>query len=64
MRQLINANAIRAVGDQAVMIRQQDGIALLQELEQGLTVEMSFSTVQVGRGIGGSILLPRLLRAC
>ena len=64
MWQLINANAIRAVGDQAVMIRQQDGIALLQELEQGLTVEMSFSTVQVGRGIGGSIFLPRLLRAC
>ena len=34
---------------QAVMIRQQDGLAILSELEQGSTVEMSFSTVQVGR---------------
>ena len=30
------------------MIRQQDGLAILNELEQGSTVEMSFSTVQVG----------------
>ena len=35
------------VACQAVMIRQQDGLAILAELQQGSTVEMSFSTLQV-----------------